>query len=111
MKLVCNKAEAEILKHINLREENGEVFATLNEVIQAVEINYNNPNNQDKAEKLQQVRIAVKDGIPYIGIRNRYGNGFRTIPLSSLATLLWEDKTGLDNKHTLEENKTKYTVS
>lgn len=55
---------------------------------------------------LENVIIGVgNDGKNYIGVRNKTGNGYRTIPLEALAALLWDGEHATNNKTVLNDFK------
>lgn len=76
--------------------------------VQVIEIYM--PEYIDNAGNMRSVIIGVNDKGEYaFGVRNKYGNGFRTIPYSALQNLFWgsnpkDDKTALENLKTIREN-------
>lgn len=54
----------------------------------------------------EDVIIGVgNDGKNYIGVRNKIGNGYRTIPLGAFTALLWDGEHATNNKTVLNDFK------
>lgn len=76
-------------------------FNENNDGLQVLEVYM--PEYIDDAGNMRSIIIGVNDKGEYaFGLRNKYGNGFRTIPYSALQNLFWgsnpkDDATALEN--------------
>ena len=110
MKLIVNKKEAELLKDVTLIENRNEVAVSLynDSNVQRVTVGY---EGEDKitGKTSKGIAIGFNNGELFIGISNRYGNGYREIPLNALETLLWGGDE-VENMKALQENRSKYKI-
>ena len=106
MKLTVNKNEAKILEDITIIEDRKDVAINLHKSnnIQHVIVGYEGIDksyNMDTVMTTKEITIGYTNGELCIGIRNRYGNGYRTVPVNALETLLWNRNTGMKNMEIL----------
>lgn len=79
--------------------------------MQHVKIGYEGTDESTCCNKTcKEVLISYVDGEIYFGISNRYGNGYRAVPLNAIETLLWNEDNGMDNMRILKENKENYKL-
>ena len=113
MKLTVNKNEAKLLEDLTIIEDKKTLAINLLEGtnVQHVKIGYEGTDESTCCNKtFKEILISYNDGEIYFGISNRYGNGYRAVPLSAIETLLWNEDNGMDNMRVLKENKENYKL-
>lgn len=86
MKLTVNKQEAKLLEDIQIIADKSEVSVKLTEEnIKTVRINFTDDKETDICYKMKDIIVKYNEnGDIYIGIRNAYGNGVKTILFKDL---------------------------
>ena len=113
MKLTVNKNEAKMLEYITIIEDRKDVAIGLYGNIQHVLVGYEGVDKSYNADTImtsKEIVVGYTNGELCIGMRNRYGNGYRAIPVDALETLLWNNNSGLENVKILKENREEYKV-
>lgn len=113
MKLTVNKNEAKLLENLTIIEDKKTLSINLlkGTNVQHVKIGYEGTDESTCCNKTcKEILISNTNGEIYLSISNRYGNGYRTVPLSAIETLLWNENNGINNMRILKENKEEYKV-
>lgn len=113
MKLTVNKNEAKMLEDITIIEDRKDVAVGLYGNIQHVVVGYEGVDKSYNVGTImtsKEIVVGYTNGELCIGMRNRYGNGYRAIPVNALETLLWNNDSGLENVKILKENREEYKV-
>lgn len=113
MKLIVNKNEAKLLEDLTIIEDKKTFSISLlkGTNVQHVSIGYEGTDETTCCNKTcKEILISNTNGEIYLGISNRYGNGYRAVPLSAIETLLWNKDNGINNMRILKENKEEYKV-
>lgn len=92
MKLTVNKQEAKLLEDIHIIADKSKVSVKLTEeTIKTVGITFTDDKETDINYKMKDILVSYKNGDIYIGIRNAYGNGVKTILFKELEQQLWDN--------------------